>query len=96
MSFRAALREILSDDGGLLSTARAISLTGALQGAELCNVGLAVAIINPEMQSFALAIIGIGAGFYSSGALLKFGSKAQETKALPADPLESLAKKAAP
>ena len=81
MTLRSAFRELISDDDGLLSTGRLIALIGAVQGSELCHIGLALAFIYPN-SNIGITIIGIGAGFYTGGALLKFGQKVQETRVI--------------
>lgn len=69
------------DDTGAFSMGRFIAFLGAALGVELVQAGLAMAIFAPSGQG--VAIIGIGAGFFSGGALLKFGSKGQEARVQP-------------
>ena len=83
MTLRAALRELLSDDDGYLSTGRAIALLGAALGAELVQAGIILAILEAAkitLTSLGLPCVGIGAGFFTGGALLKFGQKSQEAR----------------
>jgi hypothetical protein len=82
VSLRSALRELLSDDDGLLSTGRLISLVGAFLGLECVQVGIGLSIFVPA-SSAGLGLCGIGAGFFTGGALLKFGSKSQEARFQP-------------
>lgn len=83
MKLSAAVHELLSDETNFLSTGRLISVIGALIGAELVQVGVAlifIAIFKPDAlaANIGISLIGIGGGFFTGGALFKFGSKAQE------------------
>lgn len=82
MTWRGELWEAFLDDDGAFSMGRLIALLGALQGAELVQVGITLAIIRPTLGT-GVALAGIGAGFFTGGALLKFGQKAQEARSLP-------------
>jgi hypothetical protein len=80
---RTALHEFLADDDGTLSMGRLIALIGTLIGVELVQFGLGLAVYEiaaPRATATGLALVGIGAGFFTGGAALKFGSKNIEAR----------------
>jgi hypothetical protein len=86
MNWTGKYREAYQDEDGAFSMGRLISFIGVCLAVELIQAGLFLvfyAAFKPDSIISAavgtgMGIIGVGAGFFTGGALLKFGTKGQE------------------
>jgi len=98
MTWLGKPREAFLDDDGAFSMGRLIAFIGVCLAVELIQAGLFLvffALFKPETilaeaVGTGMGIVGVGAGFFTGGALLKFGTKGQEgaTAMPPATPKE--------
>ena len=86
MIWQGKPHEAFLDDDAAFSMGRLIAFIGVCLAVELIQAGLFlvfIAMFDPETITAAavgtgMGIIGVGAGFFTGGALLKFGTKGQE------------------
>lgn len=86
MDWTGRYREAFLDDDHAFSMGRLIAFIGVCLAVELIQTGLFLvfySMFKPDGIAAAavgtgMGIIGVGAGFFTGGALLKFGTKGQE------------------
>jgi hypothetical protein len=86
MTWLGRFHEAFQDDDGAFSMGRLIAFIGVCLAVELIQAGMFLvfyALFKPDTVAAAavgtgMGIIGVGAGFFTGGALLKFGTKGQE------------------
>lgn len=86
MNWKGQFREAFHDDDGAFSMGRLIAFIGVCLAVELIQSGLFLVFysmfkptdIAAAAVGTGMGIIGVGAGFFTGGALLKFGTKGQE------------------
>jgi len=91
MTWAGRFHEAYLDDDGAFSMGRLIAFIGVCLAIEFIQAGLFlvfVAMFSPTAVAAAavgtgMGIVGVGAGFFTGGALLKFGTKSQEGAAPP-------------
>lgn len=95
MTWLGRPREAFLDDDGAYSMGRLIAFIGVCLAVELIQAGLFLVfftffkpgVIAEAAVGTGMGVVGVGAGFFTGGALLKFGTKSQESAA-PATPKE--------
>jgi hypothetical protein len=86
MNWKGQFCEAFLDDDHAFSMGRLIAFIGVCLAVELIQAGLFLvfySMFKPDNIASAavgtgMGIIGVGAGFFTGGALLKFGTKGQE------------------
>ena len=95
MTWLGKPREAFLDDDGAFSMGRLIAFVGVCLAVELIQAGLFLVFaalfglhgLLEAAVGTGMGIVGVGAGFFTGGALLKFGTTGQEG-ARPATPAE--------
>jgi len=83
MTWLGKFREAFLDSTGAFSMSRLIAFFGTVVASYLTLLGSIIAVyevVKKSTTSVGLSFVGLGIGFFASGAALKFGSKVQEAK----------------